>query len=58
MLVTWYRAGSDRPLFEERFSLRAGSTPEDRLVAASARKAAAEVRNTQKKAKRKARRPR
>ena len=33
MLVTWYRAGSARPLFEERFSLRAGKTPEDRLIA-------------------------
>ncbi len=33
MLVTWYRAGSTRPLFEERFSLRAGKTPEDRLIA-------------------------
>jgi uncharacterized OsmC-like protein len=33
MLVTWYRAGSLRPLFEERFSLRAGKTPEDRLIA-------------------------
>ena len=32
MLVTWYRAGSTRPLFEERFSLRAGKTPEDRLI--------------------------
>lgn len=33
MLVTWYRTGSTRPLFEERFSLRAGKTPEDRLIA-------------------------
>jgi uncharacterized OsmC-like protein len=33
MLVTWYRAGSPRPLFEERFSLRSGKTPEDRLIA-------------------------
>lgn len=32
MLVTWYRAGSMRALFEERFSMRAGNTPEDRLI--------------------------
>lgn len=32
MLVTWYRAGSTRSLFEERFSMRAGKTPEDRLI--------------------------
>ena len=33
MLVTWYLAGKPKPLFEERFSLRAGRTPEDRLIA-------------------------
>lgn len=33
MVVTWYRKGSKKALFEERFSLRAGRTPEDRLVA-------------------------
>jgi len=38
MLVTWYRAGSPRPLFEERFSLRAGKTPEDRLIAKAKKK--------------------
>ncbi|MEZ5500479.1 MAG: OsmC family protein [Steroidobacteraceae bacterium] len=37
MLVTWYRAGSRRALFEERFSLRAGRTPEDRLIGRAAR---------------------
>jgi len=37
MLVTWYRQGSRRALFEERFSMRAGRTPEDRLVAAALR---------------------
>ncbi|MFM7626043.1 MAG: OsmC family protein [Gammaproteobacteria bacterium] len=37
MLVTWYRKGSRRALFEERFSMRAGRTPEDRLVAAALR---------------------
>jgi len=35
MLVTWYRKGSTRKLFEERFSMRAGRTPEDRLAAKS-----------------------
>ena len=39
MLVTWYRKGSRRPLFEERFSMRRGRTPEDRLVAAAKRAA-------------------
>lgn len=33
LLVTWYRAGSSRALFEERFALRAGRTPEERLIA-------------------------
>jgi uncharacterized OsmC-like protein len=37
LLVTWYRKGSDRPLFEERFSLRAGTTPEDRLASQAAK---------------------
>lgn len=44
MLVTWYRKGSDRALFEERFALRAGRTPEERLAAAQAKAAAAEAR--------------
>jgi len=33
MLVTWYRKGNPKALFEERFSMRAGKTPEDRLIA-------------------------
>jgi uncharacterized OsmC-like protein len=33
LVVTWFRAGSRRPLFEQRFGLRAGRTPEDRLIA-------------------------
>jgi uncharacterized OsmC-like protein len=33
MVVTWYREGKSRPLFEERFSMRTGRTPEDRLLA-------------------------
>jgi len=33
MVVTWYRQGSKKALFEERFSLRAGRTPEYRLIA-------------------------
>lgn len=37
MVVTWYRGGSKRPLFEERFALRAGRTPEEKLVAQQAR---------------------
>ena len=32
LVVTWYRTGSRRPLFEERFSLGKGKTPEDRLI--------------------------
>jgi uncharacterized OsmC-like protein len=56
LLVTWYRKGSDRPLFEERFSLRAGTTPEQRLVAAAAKKAAAEARREAARTKRKPRR--
>lgn len=39
MVVTWYRKGSSRPLFEERFSLRAGKTPEERLIAKAKRAA-------------------
>ncbi len=33
LLVTWFREGAERPLFEERFSLRKGTTPEQRLIA-------------------------
>ena len=32
LLVNWYRAGNPRSLFEERFNLRKGRTPEDRLI--------------------------
>ena len=39
MVVTWYRKGKKSALFEERFSLRAGRTPEDRLVAQAAKAA-------------------
>ena len=44
MQVTWYRKGSSRALFEERFALRAGRTPEERLAATQARADAAEAR--------------
>ena len=37
MVVNWYRSGKSSSLFEERFSLRAGRTPEDRLVAHAAK---------------------
>jgi putative redox protein len=37
LVVTWYRAGNARALFEERFSLRRGRTPEDRLIAQAKR---------------------
>ena len=33
MVVGWYRAGSSRALFEERFFIGAGGTPEEALVA-------------------------
>ena len=38
LVVNWYREGSARSLFEERFSLRQGRTPEDRLIAQAERK--------------------
>lgn len=38
LVVNWYRAGSSKALFEERFSLRKGTTPEDRLIAQASRK--------------------
>jgi hypothetical protein len=38
MLVSWYREGARKPLFEERFAMRkTGRTPEERLVAKAAR---------------------
>jgi uncharacterized OsmC-like protein len=43
LLVTWYRAGSRRALFEERFGLGKGMTPERRLIA-QARKNARQTR--------------
>jgi uncharacterized OsmC-like protein len=39
MLVTWYRRGERRALFEQRFAMRAGRTPEERLIAQAARQA-------------------
>jgi uncharacterized OsmC-like protein len=50
MVVTWYRKGTERALFEERFALRAGRTPEERLAAAQAKQAAAEARRERAKA--------
>ena len=44
LLVTWYRAGSRMPLFEERFSLRKGTTPDERLAAQGAKIAAREAK--------------
>lgn len=44
LVVTWYRAGSARALFEERFALRAGRTPEERLIAQQAKIAARDAR--------------
>lgn len=55
MVVSWYRKGSERALFEERFALRAGRTPEERLAAAQAKAAAAAARKTASKARRRSR---
>ncbi len=33
LLICWYRGKSRTPLFEERFSLNRGRTPEDQLIA-------------------------
>lgn len=33
LVVNWFRRGTTRSLFEERFGLRAGRTPEERLIA-------------------------
>jgi len=41
LVVTWYRRGTKRALFEERFGLRAGHTPEERLIAKAAKTAKA-----------------
>lgn len=37
LLVGWYRAGSPRVVFDERFSIRKGRTPEERLIAQAGR---------------------
>ncbi len=49
MLVSWYRMGDKKALFEERFSMRAGRTPEDRLIAQAAKIAAREARAAKRK---------
>lgn len=49
MLVTWYRKGNPQALFEERFSLRAGKTPEDRLIAQGEKIAARAARAAKRK---------
>jgi uncharacterized OsmC-like protein len=48
LLVTWYRAGSGRALFEERFALRAGRTPEERLIAQQEKLAAREKKRVRR----------
>jgi uncharacterized OsmC-like protein len=35
MVVTWYREGSSKPLFADKFSIGSAGTPEDTLVAAA-----------------------
>jgi uncharacterized OsmC-like protein len=37
LLILWYRGKGRTPLFEERFSLRRGKTPEERLIAQNKR---------------------
>jgi uncharacterized OsmC-like protein len=37
LLISWYRGKGRTPLFEERFSLRRGKTPEERLIAQNKR---------------------
>lgn len=44
LVVNWYRQGSTRSLFEERFGLRRGRTPEDRLIEQQKKAAAREAR--------------
>jgi uncharacterized OsmC-like protein len=55
MVVTWFRKGSPKPLFEERFALRAGKTPEQKLAAAQAKQAAAEARQAKRASRRRTR---
>ncbi len=33
MIMSWYRAGGKRPVFEQRFHMGRGRTPEERLIA-------------------------
>lgn len=40
LVCTWYRRGSKRPLFEERFGLGRGTTPEERLIAKARKRGA------------------
>jgi hypothetical protein len=49
LLVSWYRKGDRKALFQERFSMRAGTTPEDRLIAQAAKIAAREARAAKRK---------
>lgn len=49
LVVNWYRGGSTRSLFEERFGLGRGTTPEDRLIARQKKVAAREARMQKKK---------
>lgn len=39
MVVSWYREGRPRPLFEERFQMGSAGTPEDNLIAAAKKQA-------------------
>ena len=38
MVMAWYRAGGKRTVFEERFHIGRGRTPEERLIARESKK--------------------
>jgi hypothetical protein len=39
MVVSWFREGRPRPLFEERFQMGSAGAPEDRLIELAKKKA-------------------
>ncbi|MEQ9444847.1 MAG: OsmC family protein [Rhodospirillaceae bacterium] len=46
MVMTWYREGSKKPLFEERFHIGRGKTPEEKLIEKNKKLAARKAKST------------
>jgi ssDNA-binding Zn-finger/Zn-ribbon topoisomerase 1 len=49
MVMSWYREGAKKPLFEDRFFIGRNATPEDKLIAQQKKIEAKEAKAAKKK---------